>query len=287
MNPDELEADAAALDAAGSAAEEALGLHRQALAILGDGWRGQSGCAATDLLRHQCGEAADLVAALHGSAGELRALRDTLVDARTGIGPIGDGRGPFRLADRPGPQFAVSSPGLSPVPSVPPAPQAAAAAPCPPAGAWPSIPSLPPLPGLGGALGGLVAGIAQAVGTMADSVPLDAPPETRTDQPPPNRMEPAPPPAAARVGGPNRFVAQPLSPPPAALPLPTPAPVPDLPLLAAEVPPPPTGVAEAQPEPQPAPEVAAPPAAPAAPDPAPDPRTPCEIAADELPQVGQ
>ena len=76
MNPEALEFDCAALVAAGSLAEEALALHREALAIVEQGWHSQSGSAATDVLRRQCGEAAELVTALHDATGDFRALRD-------------------------------------------------------------------------------------------------------------------------------------------------------------------------------------------------------------------
>lgn len=295
MNPEALEIDCAALVAAGSLAEEALALHREALAIVEQGWHSQSGSAATDVLRRQCGEAAELVTALHDATGDFRALRDAAeygVDASTAQ--------PYnRLSDRPPAQFetaepfffgAAPAPAPAPVPVSPPVP--------PPAPAWTTGTTGPPLPDLGGALVGLVAQIADAVslisaeeGAGLEATPPTEPPaepatgsstESPTEPPaespaaPPEPESPALPPVGPPVSPPVQFVG-PSAPPDSAPP----------PLLAAERPP----------DPPPEPRPASPPAAevPTAPlpeppipePPAPDPKTPCEIAADALPQVGR
>jgi hypothetical protein len=293
VNPEALESDCAALVAAGSLAEEALALHRDALAIVEQGWHSQSGSAATDALRRQCGEAAELVTALHDATGDCRALRDTAeygVDASTAE--------PYnRLSDRPPAQFDTAEPFIfggaaAPAPALPPVPPPA------PAPAWTPGTAGPPLPDLGGALVGLVAQIADAVSSISaeeaagleTTLPTDPPTEPRTE---PRTEQPAESPAAPPepesptlppVSPPVQFVG-PTAPPDSAAP-PIAAPPP---LLAAERPPDPPP--EPRPASPPAPEVPTAPVAPALeqpPEQAPeDPKTPCETAADALPQVGQ
>jgi hypothetical protein len=255
------------LAAAGSLAEEALALHREALAIVEQGWHSQSGSAATDALRCQCGEAAELVTALHDATGDFRVLRDTAqygVDASTAE--------PYnRLGDRPPAQFETAEPFIfagapPPAPAPPPVP--------PPA--WTTGTAGPSLPDLGGALVGLVAQIADAVSLISadegagleTTLPTDPPSESTTE--PPTESPAAPPepesPALPPVGPPVQFVG------PSA--------------------PPDSTAAERPPDPPPEPQPASPPApeVPTAPLPEPlpeDPKTPCEIAADALPQVGR
>jgi hypothetical protein len=291
VNPEALEFDCAALVAAGSLAEEALALHREALAIVEQGWHSQSGSAATDVLRRQCGEAAELVTALHDATGDFRALRDAAeygVDASTAQ--------PYtRLSDRPPAQFETAepfffgaAPAPAPVPVSPPVP--------PPAPAWTTGTTGPPLPDLGGALVGLVAQIADAVsltsaeeGAGLEATPPTEPPAepaTESSTEPPTESPAVPPepesPALPPVSPPVQFVGPPA--PPDSAP----------PTIAA---PPPLLAAERPPDPPPEPRPASPPAAevPTAPLPEPplpeppaqDPETPCEIAADALPQVGR
>ncbi|MGI9126042.1 MAG: hypothetical protein ACR2JM_15000, partial [Mycobacterium sp.] len=245
----------AGLAAAALAAEEALCLQRAALAVLTEGWSGESGSTATDLVARQCAEGADLVEVLHRVAGESALLRDT-----------------------------ASAPDASAAPPVPPVvPSAAAPAQAGPMPGAAGLP-LPALPDIGGALVNLIAQIADAIPDPAqpDLVPDG---EGRPDgvssehRPPPPVKEPVPQPVVAQEPAP-------LAPP---IPPATPGP-----LLAAELPPPPAEpeAAPAGPDAVPADPRAAPvPAAPVTPEPvaepAAQPKTPCEIAADELPQVGE
>ena len=343
-----LDADSAALAAAGSVAEEALALHRQALAVLTEGWRGGSSSAADDLLRQQCAEAADVVTALHGAAGELRSLRQRLADLRDekvdaairiddrraaerpawlahARAAMDDGADPeaieairreiapyvasdirsdwmaamqsgtesvagaygdtaARLSDRPMPRFD------SPQPSAYAGPMTPLASPQP-VPAWPSGATQSALPNLGGALVGLVAQIAEALGPDV-GIPADIPAANHADSTTDSSVDgpadarPAdPPPRPDPVGQPVRPQAAAATSLPAASATPesqvevAPPPLPPAPpppeLLAAERPP--------EPEVPPAPALDAGPAS----DMAGAAETPCEIAADELPQVGQ
>lgn len=288
-----LDADGAALSAAGSAAEEALALHRQALAVLEDGWRSESGSAATEVVRRQCAQAADLVDALHGAAAELRALRYTLdpigaaasqFDPLTGdplaadpsagdplaadqlaADPLAAG-----LADRVAPRFET------PVATLPP--------PAPPSAPWSSgfgsgVGPVGRLPDFGGVLAGLVNQIADVLSVdhaqPADGTVNDEDPVPSRQRPlieeisaaelgssagepaaaPPERLSPVQETAASTPAAttlPESRLPQPQSPPPQAPPE----------LLAAELPPAPR-------------------------ESAPDGETPCDIAVDELPQVGE
>ena len=312
FNAEELDAYRAGLVATGSVAEEALALHREALALVVEGWCGESGSAATDLMQRQCGEAADVVEALHGTAAELRSLRTALEQSIVPLADVFGGDAAFaRLNERPVPRFetpapptlAYQPPPQFPVPSeIPPPQQNPAQAQNPtlpqnPAPPQPSVswaPGIPSLPNLGGAFGGLAAqiagGLAQAGSLAADaalagaggaevnradtSEPASAgKPAARTEKPEPKAV------ATPRTA-PTTLIAPPVV-RPEGVPAPQPE-APELPLLAAERPPE-AGPAETA-EPPPA-LTAAPPPAPA--DPVPDSRTPCEIAADELPQVGQ
>ena len=229
-----LEAERVAMTAAAAMAEDALSLQREALAVLAEGWDGQSGSAAADLMSRQCADGADVVAAMQEVAGELALLRDSLAD-------------PGDTAARAARAYG-ESPFGSGVPAAP----------------WgPTGMPLPALPDFGGALAGLVGQIAEAIGTaeLASEIPAEIP--AGPPEPPevvPEAVETVPDPVPA--------------PPPDTVPAEAPGP------LAAEAPvvSPPTEeplVIQRPPETEPQPES---PAAPA---------TPCEIAADELPQVGR
>lgn len=268
MNPEALDADCAALAAAGSLAEEALALHRDALAILEQGWHSQSGSAATDALRRQCGQAAELVTALHDATGEFRQLRDA---AEAGM-PAPADQFSTRLSDRLPAQFEAAQPvpfGNTAAPAPPPA---AAWTPGP---AWTPAAAGPQFPDLGSTLVGLVAQIADTLNLApaeeaGEAVQRGSAPPTEA----PTEAPPAPPSPPVHAAGP------PAQPDPVLAPSP---------LLAAERPPdPPEPAPEPRPDPAPGPEIPAVPVAPV-PEPAPpeDPQTPCEIAADALPQVGQ
>lgn len=66
-----LRADGAALAAAAVAAEDALCLTREALAMLTEGWDGESATAATDLVAQQCAEGSGVIDELHRVAGQV------------------------------------------------------------------------------------------------------------------------------------------------------------------------------------------------------------------------
>ena len=294
-----LDAGGAAFAAAGSLAEEALALHREALALLDQGWRSQSSSAVTDLLAHQCGEAAELVAALQDAAGEFRALRDA---AQCRADPAAD-LTYSRLGDRPAarfdaPEFYGGAPAPAPQQFPPQIPQPASVG-TPPV--FPA-PALSPLPDLGGALVGLVASIADAVSADTDAVSADTDAVSAdsgavsADTAGPERAgDGAEPQAEASSGSPTPTaepqqpvqpaapIGQPVSP---AVPSAGPQPVapPPEPLLAAERPPDPAADALPEPPLQPEPGFSA--TFPAPPSAQEDLDTPCEIAADELPQVG-
>lgn len=96
-----LEADSAALAKAGLMADEALALHREALAIVTENWRSESGSAATTLLRRHCAEGSEVVSALYLAAEELSSLREQLgqlVEAKVDAAIRIDDR---RAAERP------------------------------------------------------------------------------------------------------------------------------------------------------------------------------------------
>ncbi|MCB1288657.1 hypothetical protein [Mycolicibacterium sp.] len=242
-----LEAERVAVTAAAAMAEDALSLQREALAVLVEGWDGQSGSAAADLLSRQCADGADVVTAMQEVAGELALLRDSLAD-------------PGDTAAR-----AVRAYGEAPV---------GAGVPAAPWG--PTGMPFPALPDFGGALAGLVGQITEAIGTgvggsvgfpaeSASGIPAEIPAEVRAGPPEPPEVVPE---AVETVPDPVP------APPPDTVPAEAPGP------LAAEAPvvSPPTEeplVIQRPPETEPQPES---PAAPA---------TPCEIAADELPQVGR
>lgn len=277
MTPPGLGADTAALSAAGAAAEEALALHQQALAVLEEGWQSETGSAATELIRRQCAQAADLVEALHGAAAELRRLQDThgTVGALSDDDPGGDPMA-GRLGDLAAPRFEAPPPVMAAAP----APLSSFPSWTPGAGSMP----LGQLPNIGGTLAGLVAQIADVLSSDAgdgETGPASQDPRPSGGRPPGERSALAVPAAAETVATaraspvsdpPSSPVEMPPSlPPPESQPVQpeTPAPQPGPPpaeLLAGEHPP----------EPQ-----ESPPEVPS------ETRTPCEIAADELPQVGE
>ena len=265
-----LDADSAALSAAGAAAEEALSLHRQALAMLEEGWQSESGTAATDLIRRQCAWAAELVDALHGVAAELRELRDA-------VDPLGPGVEDeqryhaitARFDDRAEPRFQAPMP----------APPVMAGTPS----AFPSwTPGAASLPNIGGTVAGLIGEIAGALSAdagVASSVSAD----DDSSSPAPRDERPAlavPAGAGATVAAAERAsptldsaASKPAEAPPTLSPTPAESQLPQQEQQGA--PPPPAAdllAAERPAQPQ---------------EPLPDAKTPCEIAADELPQVGE
>ena len=272
---DSLGADSAALSAAAAAAEDALCLQREALAVLAEGWGGESGSSAVDLLQQQCAEGLGVMTELQRVAGQMSAGTSAGTSALWGRLADGSGPGAFQ----------------APVPAAPPhQPQVAppfqtAPLPAPALPAW--TPSGMALPDIGGALMGLVAQIADSLGSgLSSGTPVDAalgvPPEDdpagpaaapQHDSPVAATPVAAPPPAEPLTAQPAappvaQPVAQPVEPP--AAPVET-AVTPDpVPLLSAELPPP----------------VGTPPLT-VNTESVPEPATPCEIAADELPQVGR
>ncbi len=283
-----LAADAAALASAAGASEEALLFQRAALEVMTEGWRGGSGYGAVEFLSRHCSASAELVAALRDAAAILTTLGAKLEDAVrvkvdaalcgdwtestrtpaaavavydeaiTGLGAVSLPR--FEIPLAPQPPAAVGSPADS-GPAPPPMPLSA----------QPSASSAPPglpaiaLPNVGGSLAELITTLAQALGSYSDVAPLDDPLDEPTVAPEQVRL-------AAEASPPDE-------PPP-----PDEAPPPDAPPPADA--PPPTGEPLAAEEflPAPAPPDTEVPAEAATADSA---DTPCEIAADELPQVGQ
>lgn len=230
----------------------------QARALL----RGVADSSALDALAQQIGPyvdgdiQGDWLPAMRSSTDSVAAAYDDAV---------------ARMSDRPA--SAAPSPAATP-----PQPVAPSAPPPAPWGSGLSAPALPGLPDLGGGLPTLVAQIADILGSYADVAPEsgDGPEDLihggsgGSAEPEPEIKDSAPQPVSEPITPPEPAVV-----PPAAVADPAPvtnespapaeeAPVPPVPppLLAAEVP--------AQPAEAPG-----------------DPRTPCAIAADELPQVGQ
>ena len=234
-----VEAERAAVAAAAVMAEDALSLQREALAVLAEGWDGQSGSAAADLVSRQCADGADVVAALQEVAGELALLRDSLAD--------------------PGAPAAQAAGAYGQVPDNAGVPAAT--------GPWASTGMpLPALPDFGGALAGLVGQIAEAIGAGVGGT-VDLPADTPADLPEPPEPARAVPEVVDPVPEPVPEPVTRTAPAPAPAPLPGP--------LAAEAPVPSPALQE--------PVVVQ---RPPEPEPPPAPATPCEIAADELPQVG-
>lgn len=288
----DLDADGAALTGAAVAGDEAIRAARDALTTLREAWQGPAAAAAVGAVEAQCQAAADLVVGLRDAAAALQSLREHLaqvVDAKVEAALRMDPeREPHadsdvgtewvnamrsasdevaaaydeaigRLSRRPGEEFTGSAPQVGP-------PVAS-----------PSLPSLG-LPagfgaGLPAVLPALLAGVAEIADAVSDRAgalepevvgsaiePAEPEPAAPTDRPEPEPEpepepvdEPSLPPEPKAVAGPA----------PVAEPTPEPAPV-------------------AEPEPDPEPE----PMAVAETPPAAGERTPCEIAADELPQVG-
>jgi len=315
---DILDADAAALTAASAGAEEALRIHREAVDLVSHSWRGGSGSSAGEFLTRQSATAAEIVASLRSAAAALTALRaglehvvDAKVDAacsgdfsavaglsteaaaaydvavsRLGELPAARFETPARPAELTPPQRSPTPPASQPVPDQAPAPMPApASAPlsAPPGQGWTSgapVGAPPDIPDLGGSLAGLVTWIAQTLGSYAD------PPKPGEIVDTTDVATPEDPVAEVKSVAPEQHLS------PTTLPVAdVPAPVPEVPapLLAAEAPPAETPAAlppPAAPPPPPAETPVAPPSPPAPPAAA-DVATPCEIAADELPRVGQ
>ena len=321
---DALESDAAALSAAAAAAQEALDAAGSATGVLAQAWRSGTGSAATEFLRRQCASGSAVIENLTAAAATLRRLREQLarhlenqdavtariqapvtwlsaaravVSGRAGADAVGIVAGeiaPFVdtvVADQWVPTAQSATAGVSaayrqaaaeladhaPVRFESPAmPSPAAPVPVSPFASTPSapfsappMPSLPSVPDVGGAipdLGGLlfplVTAIAAALGGHSGSPSVDdgaAPPERGATGPAPEpAMKPEPQPKARTAPQPAAPLSAPLSAP-----------------LAAEAPAPLHSP----------PPVLTPETAPPLPLVKPD-RTPCEIAADELPQVG-
>ena len=282
---DALDSDSAALAAAAVNSEEAVRVQREALDALTAGWHGRSGSSAVDFLARHCETAGGVVAALRDGAAELNALSEKLghvVDAKVDAALSGDwvasrslddsttayDTAITRLGELPVPRFETplvpTSPTFDPM-----APNTAVAPdPIQPAPALASVPppqqavpgwdsGLPSagLPNLGGSLAGLINQIAQALGSYSDTPPSDTPPP---DTPP---SDTPPRPTNDVVADVKPVVPEKQSPAEAP--------------LAAEVTSPAINTAQSPPTPL------------VAPAPADDTPTPCEIAADELPQVGQ
>jgi len=322
---DVLDADAAALTAASAGAEEALHVQREALDLLSHSWRGGSGSGAGEFLARQSAAAAEIVASLRSAAAALSALRaglEYVVNAKVDAACSGDFSAVSvsgteaevaydvaisRLGELSAPRFETPARPAEltpqPPPTVPPAPQpvpgqAPAAGPAPMSGAVAAPVSPMPgqgwlsgapvgaptgIPDFGGSLAGLVTWIAQILGSYADPPTTPAIADTTdmtASEDPVKEVKPVVPKQhSSSTTLPVADTQKPADP--------VPAPVAEVPapLLAAEAPPAET---PATPPPPPAetPASQPPPPAPAA-DAAADVATPCEIAADELPRVGQ
>ena len=307
---DALEADSAALASAASMSEEALHLQREALGVLTEGWRGGSGSGAVDFVARHCAAATGVIAEFRNGARVLGLLSENLgraVDSKVdavladGISAEWAATNPSaaaydealtRLGELPSPRFETPLP--SAAPTTDPGPGRPVATPSPLASSMPAqqtAPSwtsgLPPvglptagLPNFGGALAGLINQIAQVLGPYSD-----APADSFTDPQDEPRDAKAPADPVAANPGPKDSVAEVK---PVATERQSAAAAP----LAAEVPPPVSPVPEPAATPTTEPLPTEPPTTPPATSPAKpaatdDTATPCEIAADELPQVGQ
>ena len=270
-----LGADCVALDAAAAAAQDALCLQREALAVLVEAWGGESGSAAADLIRRQCAEGADVVAELQRASGDVALRRDRLADGSDpGMFDVGAARG-----EAAGMPAAPAVPPAQPVP--PPAP-----------GAW--APAGMPLaagPDVGGTLAALVAQFAELIGSGVDlpaEESIEEPIEGLVGESVREPAEAAGQPREPSAVGQPQPVQSPAQPPPAPVAVPTlpPAVMPQQESSVPQQESPRDAAMAASPEPEPllAAEVPAP--VQRAADPVPDPPTPCEIAADELPEVG-
>jgi hypothetical protein len=346
MNPQLPAVDRAVLAAAASIAEEALACHRAALVLLAEGWRSETGAAIKDFMEGECVHATDVVDALRRAAGGTHTTTDVWADSDGDQGPYRPTRLPDAAAlpvDPAGPGPDRSSPAAPPMPTAPPQAPApagqfspmspimpmppitptAAEAPWTAAGLPGGMPAPASFPDLGGTLVGLVAEIAQALGSYADTAPSfdptsgtadpitdvltgpdstksraggDAPPAALTDSTAQAGDSKAPGNAPADDATTGSATPAPAgTPQPPAPPEPLGPPQPPAPpeLLAAERPPePPEAAVDRVPVPdavpvQPSPlsRPDEPPTAQSSGDPAE--KTPCEIAADELPKVGE
>jgi hypothetical protein len=323
---DTLDADAAALTAASAGAEEALRIHREALDLLSHSWRGGSGSGAGEFLARQSAAAAGIVASLRSAAAALTALRvglEQLVNAKVDAARSGDwsavtGSGTeaavaydvavSRLGELPTARFEtpacpaeltpqqpqalppvpqpvpdqapapVSAPVPAPVSAPMAAPVSAPVSPMPGQG-WTSgapVGALPGVPDIGGSLAGLVTWIAQTLGSYADAPTAGGIADTTDVTTPGNPVDEVKPVVPEQYSSPTTLPVAKVPAPAAEVPAPVfaaEAPAAEVP--AAEIPAPPP------------PPTAPPPPAPPAPPAAADVATPCEIAADELPRVGQ
>jgi hypothetical protein len=312
---DIVDADAAALTAASEGAEEALHIQREAFDLLSHSWRGGSGSGAGEFLARQSAAAAEVVASLRSAAVALSALRvglehlvDAKVDAALGgvwsavpgsgaEGAAAYGVAVSRLGELPAPRFetpARPAELTQPPPAIPPPPQpvpdqvsapmaapvSAPVSPLPGQG-WASgapVGALPGISDIAGSLTGLVTWIAQTLGSYADTPTTPQIADTTDISPPDDPVDDVKPVAPEQHSSPKTPLAA-ESPAPVTE-LPAPVPVTD--------PPAPEPPAPQAPAPQtPAAPLPPPPPPPPAPTPAADVATPCEIAADELPRVGQ
>lgn len=297
---DALDFDSAALAAAAVNSEQAARVQREALDALTAGWHGGSGSRAVEFLARHCESSDRVVAALRDGAAELTALSEKLghvVDAKVDAALSGDwaaSRSPDdsttafdtavnRLGELPVPRFETP---LVPTPPTPPTfdpmvpvtgmvpdPSRPAPSPIPPqqaAPGWDPGLSGVGLPNLGGSLAGLINQIAQALGPYSDT------PVSDTSQSDTSQSDAPPKPTNDSVADVKPVAPEQQSPVDAAPPVDAP--------LAAEVTSPAITAVQPSATPPIPPAPPAPPAEPAATD---DTATPCEIAADELPQVGQ
>ena len=309
---DALEADSAALAAAASISEEALHVQHEAMAVLAGGWRSGSGSGAVDFVARHCGAAAGVVAELRTGARTLSALSENLgrvVDSK--VEAVLDGSAEWVAANSPNPSAAVYGEALARLgelstprfetplppatPTTDPVPSRSAPTPSPLPSSLPAQQTAPSwvsglptaglptaglptagLPNLGGSLAGLINQIAQALGPYSD-----APANSFTDPQDEPRDAKAPADPVAADPAPTEPVAE-------VKPTVTERHSTPDPPMAAEVPFPASPVPEPAEPPATEPLPTEPlPTSPAEPATAEETATPCEIAADELPQVGR
>ncbi len=324
VDADTLADDSAALAAAAAAAEEALQLEREALALIREGWSSESGSAAADFVDCHCRDGEAVVSALRRCSVALGSMGDSwpdrlpgerVLDSAAALDSAGGGWADPAAVQFPSPEVI----GQPPAP-VAPLPQPAAFSAPSPAMNWPA--SMPNFggaaPNFGGAmpnLGGAIAGlVAQVVDALADGPPAEVEPvgdalsDVNDDARSADDKELLDKPAADM----KQTVAQPdSSPEPVVNPVPEPSPAPaaesaepepaaiapSVPSAPEPPPPPPTPVSPAPVSPPAEPPLLAAelpaqsvapmqPIQPSAPLAEPS-QTPCEIAADQLPQVGQ
>ena len=308
---DALDADSAALAAAASTSEEAIHAQREALTVLTEAWRGGSGDGAVDFVARHCAAAEGVAAEIRSGAGVLSALSENLARVvNSKVEAVLDGSAEWAAANSTNPSAAAYEEALTrlgelsaprfetPLPPAIPTTGPGPGRPVPTPAGLPSSPSAMPLPqspntglpNFGSALAGLINQIAQALGPYSDIPHPDIP---QPDIPPAEALPPqAPPPETSPPETPQTPAAEPTNDvkpvapeeqSPADVPLAAEVPLAaKAPLLAEVAPPAEPAAVPDQPPP-------APPQGPAvaADTTAGDTATPCEIAADELPQVGQ